>query len=265
MTRRPPAIAAGLVLFAVVFAACNGSSSAPTLTDPAEIVTAALKSTEGAKSVHIEVAVDGEAGVSLPIGADLGTSFDLTGTTASADIDFARPAAKATFSLPSLLGLSGEVIAVDGKSYVKTTLTGALYQESSLGDVGIDATPDPSATTDMIDDLGDFLLSEGIVLAKGDDVACGSKTCYAVSTTVDAGDLGSGAAGAVSDLPVDLVGATLALTVLVEQDAPNHLAGLTAEISLPDGTSITVDVIASKWDEPVAITAPPADQVKPAS
>jgi hypothetical protein len=264
MTRRPPAIAAGLVLFAVVFAACSGGASAPTLTDPAEIVTAALKSTEGAKSVHIEVAVDGEAGVSLPIGGDLGTSFDLTGTTASADIDFARPAAKATFSLPSLLGLSGEVIAVDGKSYVKTTLTGALYQESSLGDVGIDATPDPSATTEMIDDLGDFLLSEGIVLAKGDDVACGSETCYTVSTTVDAGDLGSGA-GAISDLPVDLVGATLALTVLVEQDAPNHLAGLTAVVSMPDGTSITLEVTASKWDEPVTITAPPADQVKPAS
>ena len=27
----------------------------------------------------------------------------------------------------------------------------------------------------------------------------------------------------------------------------------------------TVDITASKWDEPVTITAPPADQVKPAS
>ena len=31
---------------------------------------------------------------------------------------------------------------------------------------------------------------------------------------------------------------------------------------MADGTALNVDVTASKWDEPVTITAPPADQVK---
>ena len=64
---------------------------------------------------------------------------------------------------------------------------------------------------------------------------------------------------------MDLTDASLALTIRVEKDLPNRLAGLEAVVTLKDGTKLTVDVTASKWDEPVTITAPPADQVKPAS
>ena len=46
---------------------------------------------------------------------------------------------------------------------------------------------------------------------------------------------------------------------------PNHLAGVEAVVTMADGSKLTADVTASKWDEPVTITAPPADQVKPAS
>jgi hypothetical protein len=31
------------------------------------------------------------------------------------------------------------------------------------------------------------------------------------------------------------------------------------------GSKLTLDLTASKWDESVTITAPPADQIKPAS
>ena len=58
----------------------------------------------------------------------------LTGTTASADVDFAKPALKATFAVPAMLGLAGGLIAVDGKSYIKTTITGPLYQAAAPGD-----------------------------------------------------------------------------------------------------------------------------------
>ncbi len=77
-----------------------------------------------------------------------------------------------------------------------------------------------------------------------------------------ADDLG---ATALTGLPVDLAGSTLKLTIRVEKDLPHHLAGITAVLSQPDGTALTVDITASKWDEPVTISAPPADQVKPTS
>jgi hypothetical protein len=158
-----------------------------------------------------------------------------------------------------MLNLAGEVIAVDGKSYVKTTLTGPLYQESASGALPVD----PSNARALIDNLGDLLLKPGVNLTKGDDVTCGSKSCYTVTADLTAADLGTNGA-AVSGLPVDLAGATLKLTIRVEKDLPYHLAGVTAILSMPANAKLTMDVTASKWDEPVSISAPPADKVKPA-
>ena len=110
------AIAATLVL-----AACSGTSSGPVLTDPTAIVTAALTTAESAKSVHVELTASGTASVALPIAGSSGTPIDLTGTTASADVDLANSAAKVTFAVPTMLDLAGEIIAVDGKLYVKTS------------------------------------------------------------------------------------------------------------------------------------------------
>ena len=100
MIRRPASILAIASVFtlAVLVAACNGTSTGPVLTDPAAIVTAALTSAESAKSVHVELAASGTATVPLPIAGSSGTPIDLTGTTASADVDLANSAAKVTFS-----------------------------------------------------------------------------------------------------------------------------------------------------------------------
>ena len=108
-----------------------------------------------------------------------------------------------------------------------------------------------------------LLLKPGVDLVKGDDVACGSKQCYTVSADLTADDLG--ATGALTGLPVDLTGATLKLTIRVEKDLPYHLAGVNAVLSHAERHGADLDVTASKWDEPVTISAPPADQVKPAS
>lgn len=258
MTRiRVPAIAS-IVLPALLAAACGGSASSPALTDPTEILTAALTSTEAAKSVHLDVRVDGTATVALPgVTAGSGMPVTLDGTTAAVDVDFAAPAARATLSAPALLGFKGEIIAVDDAVYTKTTLTGPLYQKT----VGGGAPVDPSDAGGMIDNLGDLLLKEGVVLTKGPDAPCGSETCYTVTTKLTPEQLGVDGAAAGS-LPIDLAGATLDLTVLVEQDSPNHLAGLEGTVTMADGSALHVEVAATRWDEPVTITAPPADQVK---
>lgn len=251
-----------LATVATLVAACGGTAAGPTLTDPTAIVSAALKSTEAAKSVHVDVTVDGTASVNLGgAGGGTGAPIDVSGTTASADVDFAAPAAHATFTVRAGLQVSGEVIAVDGMTYLKTTLTGPLYVASPAGAQPID----PSQIDGVIDNLGDLLLKEGVTLTKGEDVACGSQQCYTVSADLTADQLGTGGLGSVPGLPIDLAGASLKLTVRVETSLPYHLAGVTAELSMADGTKLTAVLTASKWDQPVTVTAPPADQVKPAS
>jgi hypothetical protein len=242
-------------------AACNGASNGPVLTDPTAIVTAALTSAQAAKSVHVELAASGTASVPLPVAGSAGTPIDLTGTTASADVDLAKSAAKVTFSVPAMLGFAGELIAVDGKLYVKTTLTGPQYQETDLSG----PAPSPSQAPGMIDTIGDLLLKQGVVLVKGDDVACGSKQCYTVTADVDPSKLAPTASGSLAGVPIDLSGATVKLTLHIEKDLPNHLAGVTADIATASNGTAKIDLTFSKWDEPVSIAAPPADQIKPAS
>ena len=256
MIRRLPMILGLAASLAVI--ACNSTPPGPALTDPTAIVTAALKATEAAKTVHVDLAVDGTASINLGLGGTSGTPIDVSGTTASADIDFARPAAKATFAVKAGAQVSGELIAVDGTTYLKTSLTGPLYVASPAGAQSVD----PSQINGVIDNLGDLLLKEGITLVKGDDIACGSKQCYTVSADLTAEQLGTTGLGTGAGLPIDLSGARLKITVRVEKDLPYHLAGVTAVLSLTDGSALTFDLTASKWDEPVTISAPPADQVK---
>lgn len=260
MIRRLPAVLTLAASVAILVTACGGSTPGPALTDPNAIITAALKSTEDAKSVHLDIRVDGTATVTLPGATGAGTPVKLDDTTAAADIDFERPAGKATFSVPALLNFAGEIIAVDGKTYLKTTLTGPLYQESAAAAMPVD----PSDAGGLIDDLGDLLLKEGIELVKGEDAACGTDQCYTVTTTLSPEDLGLSGTGTPANLPIDLSGASLDLTVAVEKDLPYHLAAVTAVLKMSDDSTITLELTTSKWDEPVSISAPPADQVKPA-
>ncbi len=253
--RHPPVLA---LVVTLVLVACNSTPTGPALTDPTSIVTAALTSTQAAKSVHLDLAVDGKAVVAIPLGSGTGTPVDLSGTTASADIDLAAPAAKATFALRAGVTVSGELIATDGKTYLKTSLTGPLYQVAPAGSQPID----PADARGLIDNLGNILLSKGITLVKGDDVACGSRQCYTVSADLTAEQFGTASRGALDGLPINLAGATLKLTVRVEKDLPYHLAGVTAILSTANDATLTADLTASKWDEPITVTAPPPDQVK---
>ena len=57
--------------------------------------------------------------------------------------------------------------------------------------------------------------------------------------------------------------ASLAFTIRVEKDT-HHLAGLTAVASLGEQGTLTLDLALSNWDQPMDISPPPADQIKPA-
>jgi hypothetical protein len=263
----------------LVVAACGGTPTASLLTDPTAILAAAASETAAATSVHADVTADGSLSLDLT-GTGNGLPLSLAGTTASADVDIAGGDARATFSLPGVLGLRGELIAVDGTSYVKTTLTGPQYQASALG-AGGTASPAASAdTAGMLEALTSFLARPELAPTKGDDVACGNSTCYTVHIELTPEELAAlgGEAGAMplpSTLPVpmpDLGDLGVDLTIRVDQ-ATTRLAGLTAVIT-PGGpaasagaanaSAATIDVTFSKWNESLTVTAPPADQVQPA-
>jgi hypothetical protein len=264
MTRshRLPA-ALGLLGGVVLAVSACGGPSLPALTDPAEIIAAGLASTETARTVHLDVRVDGEINADLSGGTGTATTFPLTGTTASADVDMAGGKAHATFAVPAFLNLSGELIQIGETSYLKTSLGGPLFEVQEA----VDTLPvDPTDAAGIFDDIGDFLLADGVDPVKGDDVECGGKQCYTVMIELTADELAAlgMAAPAAGDLPVDLGDLSLALTVRVEKDT-HHLAGAASVISLGEVGSLTIDVSASKWDEPMDISPPPADQIKPAT
>lgn len=267
MTRHPRvSVAAIVTAAALLFAACQSAPPA-TMTDPREILTAAVAATTAAKTVRIDGSADGTIGLRLE-GFETPSAVELTGTTFSADLDLGGGDARATFSAPGLLGLTGEAIVVDGTTYLKTTLTGALYRTLASGE----DIPEPSGAVraTILKDITDILARPELDPVKAEDVACGNATCYRVEITLSPAELaalGAGDLEAPTGLPIpvplpDLTAATVDLTVLVAQDT-TRLAGLTANADLgPDGAA-ALDLTFSKWDEPVTISPPPPEGVAP--
>jgi hypothetical protein len=244
-------------LFALALAACQ-SPTVELLDDPNEILAAAATTTAAATSVHVDLAADGTISID-PFGTGLGADVDLGDTNAAADIDLTNGELRATFSAPGVLGLAGEVIVADGTAYVKTTLTGPKYRATPVGQ-----TQSPLAG------LTELLASANLEPVKGADVPCAGGTCYTVELRFTADDLGGLLGGGSIQLPAsipipipDLSTATADVTIQVEQTT-TRLSGITAELDLGDLGTPTITATFSKWNEPVQISPPPADQVEPA-
>ncbi|MBI3747979.1 MAG: hypothetical protein HY262_03910 [Chloroflexi bacterium] len=261
-TRRLGRLFGLLAAASIVVAAC-GAAAAPALTDPKEIVTAAVRTAQAAKTVHVEATLDGSIQADLSGTGGSGAAISLAGSTAAADVDLTAGNARATFSLPALLGLSGELVQVDGTSYVKTTLTGDKFQSQKTSD---SLPVNPGDSKSLVDSIGEVLAQPGVDPVKGDDVPCGSTQCYTVKIELTPDEINAldGGNPMASQIPVDLGSASLNLTIRVEKDS-NRLAGIAATASLGEQGTLTIDLTFSKWDQAVSISAPPADQVQPAS
>ena len=257
-----------IVLAGVAAVACQSGPAPSDIADPRQILAAAVTSTSAATTVRVDATAGGKVALDL-LGLGTASTVELDGTTASADLDLAGGDARVTFSAPGLLGVTGELIALHGTTYLKSTLTGALYHVSSLGpDI---PTPSGEARASVLKGLTDLLVNPRIQPVKGDDAPCGSSTCYTVTIALSAGDLaalGAGNAQLPAGLPVpiqlpELDTATVDLTILVAKDT-TRLADLKAAVGLGAGGSATVELTFSKWDEPVSVVAPPPDQLAPA-
>lgn len=282
-----------LLVLPILFAACGGTPALPELTDPTEILQAAATNAASATAVHVDVRADG--GLRMRTGPAT-TTVQLDGTTANLDLDIANGNARVTFAAPALLNARGEVLVVDGVAYAKTSLTGKDFVKLPMdgipflgGGAGIGAGPGASGgasnspgasnapgespgSVSIVAAIAQFLATPGLEPTKGEDMACGTTTCYTVTIDLTADEiasLGLGGDGTgiglpiPSDLPIPLPDlsnlAGVTFTTLVDKDA-RRLAEVSVEVRALEAATARLDLRFSKWDEPITIEAPPADQ-----
>ncbi len=259
-TPTPILALATTVLLAMGLVACQ-NQAVPLLSDPKAILSAAATEAAAATSVHLDVSGEGSLVID-PLGTGAGAPINLRGSTAAADLDLTGRDARATFSMPGLLGMAGEVIAVDDKVYLRSTLTGPQYRVTDA------AVPSGGTTDSPLKGLVDLLAQPGLDPVKGADVSCGGGTCYTVTIELTADELAALGADGIplpTDLPIplpDLGAATIDLTIMVEQST-TRLSGIRAVAGLGDTGDLTAELTFTKWGEPVSIDPPPADQVAP--
>jgi hypothetical protein len=250
------------VAASVFLAACGGSSTAPALTDPKDILTHTASSLQGIKSVHVKAGLTGkiDPGSLTGTGSSSGSpTMDLSNSTLEGDIDIAKSEAKLAVAAPNLFGLTAEIIVDSGTLYLKTSLTGEKYQKLELStltaglplpSLPASGSPDPSAAAAMIDQLKTELakLPPATKLA---DEKIGDVDCYHVQQKVSSTDVPQ-----ASDLPSGSV--TLDIWSSKADYRPCRV-GIAVDGGAQGNLTFTIDL--TKYDAAVDIAPPPADQV----
>ena len=250
MPRRSMSTAAITAVLTLLVSACG---TTPGLTDPREIISQGIEATADVSSFHLELSVDGS--VSVP---DLGGGeMSLNGTSVEGDFDLEGPAAQLAVAVPAFLGLTAEVIVVGEDMYLKSSLTGPLWQhmEASEGNPVSEAA-DPAAA---LEGLNEFLDNEDVEVEKLDDADCGDDSCYHVRLTIPASELTTD----VPDvgMPVDdLLGEDLVLDLLFDRNDA-YLVEVSTELTAASMGTVSLTLGLSAFGEAVDVEAPPADEV----
>ena len=207
MHRRGLALPSLLMAAAIAVSACGPST--PTIDDPAEILAKAVEALQGLKTVHLEAGVDGT--INFDLTGTGGGNLSLAGTKLTADVDLPNSKLAATLEVPAMLGMTADVIVVDGETFTRTSLSGDKYAKAAAGDMGLGVPTDPVAS---LGELKGWLARPEIGPEKLGDTSCGSKSCYQVKIDLSTADLAALVPGGAADLG----DAQVILTVLVERD-----------------------------------------------
>ena len=254
-------LAAGLV----VLAGC-GSSGPPPIEDPKEILAQGIEALQGTKSVHVRVDVSGEAPLDLTGAGSGANAIPLDGTTLEGDIDIEGKNLGLKFAIPPLLGLTGEIRVIDDAAYIRMPLLGPKWMMQSASGSGTDAVGTASDPQKALEDIRKALDDPKVAPKKLADEKCGTKDCYHVQLTIPTDELVGEVAGALGSavplpsgaaLPSGSADATL--DVWVEKDTMK-IAKVAVDAAM-DPAKIKATITFSKWDQPVTVEAPPADQV----
>jgi hypothetical protein len=248
-----------MVVILAVLAACQ---SAPTYSNPTDIITKGLDATAALKSFHVSLSLSGT--FSMP---GSGASFKLDSTSLEADVDIPAKQAHLTFAVPAFLGLTGEVLLIGQDLYVKTSMTGDKWMHktnvvASSASPSESASVSPSASLDtasMIKVVKDFLAKDGVKTTKLADVDCGDRKCYQVSVSIPSSLMT--AAGAVASMdPSSVFGEALVLNLLFDREKLWLTEASTDVTSATLGT-FSAKVSFSKFDEAVTVSPPPSADV----
>jgi hypothetical protein len=260
MTRR---ILLAVALAATIVAGCGGPPPAPALTDPRDILVHGLSSLQTLKTVHLKATLTGKVDTGVLSGKPTGAKIDLTGSTLEGDLDVAGREVKLSVSVPSILGLSGDLVVDAGTVYVKTSLSGPRFQKFNAASIpGLPQalssppsapSPDPSAVADMSAGLLAELNKLPAPVKLADD-RIGDQDCYHVQqklTTADVPQLQSVVGNLAGALTVDVW----------TRKSDYRPARLVIAVDGGAQGTATISVDLSGYDAAVTIDPPPADQV----
>lgn len=246
--------ATALACLVVGAAACGPAPS--TISDPREILDLAVGHLRAARTVHLDLTVEGNLSIGSIVGVPGSSgSMGLAGTHLAADLDIAGDRAAARFEVPALLGLRGELRQIGADAYLSSSLTSRGWHHLGAGALPFGL----SRPVAWLDALKAWLDRPGTVPTRLADAGCPAGTCYVVRVVVSAADLAavaSAAPGVVSGLG----DATLALEIEVDR-ASLELSAATIEIDLAEEGTITVAATFTAWDAPLAIEPPPATEI----
>jgi hypothetical protein len=136
-------------------------------------------------------------------------------------------------------------------------MTGTSYQKQVSSDVSVDEVADPAKSGEAI---REFLELPGISPTKVADAKCGdNKDCYQIEISLTGEEL-SALAPDEATSGTDLSEGSLKITFGVEKDTL-RMSKVVMSVSAGTDGSADLTLNMTKWDEPVTINEPPADQV----
>ena len=288
MHRRPRShldYAIAALILGALLAACGTGSSSPGatsgagLTDPKEILARSLTALNDAQTFHLVGSLTGTLEADLTnSGTD--SAINLNGTSLTADADVPNERASLSISVPALFALKVDYLQIGSDTYSRNSLAGSSWTHTSaaadastppsavptprrIGGASPTpaAPPTPVASLDLVAQITAGLDNLPNPPTKGPDAACGLKTCYTIVLDVP---LNSGDdTGLGLPLPSG-ASASVALTLSIEQDTLLPVQAVAVIDGGANGT-FNLTLALSKFNAPVTISAPPADQVVEAS
>ncbi len=278
--RRLAPIAAFGMAFAIILGACGSSATPTPPPDPKVILQKGATALSQLKTVHVDVELTGTI-QGTGSGTSGSGSVTLEGTKLSADIDIANQKLSASLVTPPALGgltadaiVSGDIyvkapsiLKTDKWSQIPSALLGSMVP--GLGSLG---SPAPAATPSAAD-LDRLFSMNGVTVASQGTDACADGTCNKIAITITGAALQQAAGAAASANPLaggvpgmgsisSLGDATITMWTATSSGRFNKM---TVAMSAGSAGSFTVTVTLSKFDAPVTIAPPPADQVQPFS
>ena len=264
------------LLFAISAAGCGSGPATPAqslLSDPSAIVTRSLARLEDSTALHINGTISGSVDAdtvgALVGGGSVGLSgkIKLDGASLSGDVDMTHQALHLSVSFPSLFGSSAELILVDGYAYTKVTTpvssSDEKYTKSKVATSLLMPSAAPEATVSFLDILRQLELRLGPVastaLLVGQDTVDGRAAYHlVVNVPADLVNQALEAAGGPSAGIMSFDVAPVDYWVYVDSLQP---AGLQLKVSSPTIGNAVIALTLTRYDQVVAIQAPPDSQV----